>query len=234
MSIVIAVVGFIALIFVFFLGAVFVNDLKQRRAGNEDADNRQTQLAASILQAHDRLTAYKNISLGEFNHMKAILAISQDDTKLAVHMLPSVRDTHEKDLKIYDITAIKSVSLCAKTVGTSTSKTKSRSVIQEVDVRKSAGGRALVGGLLLGPIGAIAGAASGLNGTKVKRILASETVGYQVYGTHTGPEFVSLEMSDNVVHQWAANDPASTRVWEHTLRTIVERNSQSPQEGTSA
>lgn len=219
-----AIFSVLALVILFFLWKIGNTHKLRRKIADDDANIRQAQLSASIEQAKKRLSGYKNITFAEFNHMKVVLAISEDESSIAVHMLPSNRDSADEDLNLYPIVNIQSVSLSQKITKASVSKVKMKWMTEKREVRKSADGHALVGGILPGPVGAIAGAASGPNGNKTIQTGGYRLHGYQAQGAQISNEFVSLVLDNGDTHQIATDNLTSTRALEASLRSLVARH----------
>jgi hypothetical protein len=89
-----------------------------------------------------------------------------------------------------------------------------------VQQRKSPVGRALIGGIALGPIGAIAGAASGLNGKSTIKYV-EKTVRKEV--ETEGPKLLVVGTSDPAQPMLKIMAPRDdvTEEWLHRLRAAI-------------
>lgn len=145
------------------------------------------------------------------------VAVSADESELAIYHCSSTRDHAKSDFKRIPVARLRSVELETTTkMGTKVHVDRVPVVTQQ---KKSAGGRAIIGAIALGPVGAIAGAASGLNKKttttykEVKRTEQVEVAGPKVIVVGTG------DLTTPVIRLRCRTD-ALTEEWAHRLEML--------------
>jgi hypothetical protein len=189
-------------------------------SASEDAELRDQQVSSNYDLWKDKLQDFKDFDIIEVNHRKSAAAFSIDGARLAFAAVPHHRAALESDLQIIFVSNIKSISTDARVIEVSTPTTQTIAV--QVEKRKSAGGRALVGGVLLGPVGAIAGAASGLNGTKTVTKFEKRTT--NTYETYLAPAHLMVIMNDSARTSFriVAKTDQDTFAWEKRLLSTLD------------
>lgn len=181
-----------------------------------DAAARKDQFYLSNLRApRAKFVEWTSVN-AQVNGRPSLIAISGD--KLAVTYLSDARATRTEDELIFPVGSLVSASL----EGT---KATERKLVTErepviVHQKKSPVARALVGGALLGPVGAIAGASSGLNSKS--HIRYKETKVYKDVECE-GPKLLVVGTSDVRSPALRITCPSDkqTEDWFHRINALL-------------
>lgn len=208
----------------FYLGGSSRRE-KYKKRQEAIAVQKEKMMASAIIEAENR--AFINAELS--NHLvgtvahtgdqDGYIAVTPDRQSLAVYHVSSKRPHEAGDLKVIPAVAIRSVEI---------EKTTKKGVKIHIDripittqQKKSAGGRALIGAVALGPVGLVAGAASGLNKkstTKIKEVKRREVVDVP------GPDVIVVGTNDlaNPIIRIRCRDDQTTQEWAHRLEVLRE------------
>jgi hypothetical protein len=211
------------LVVAFFVWAIRAS-AKERRLNEAISanarDSKANHFRDNLDSARGKFAGWTPNIVAKVNGQTSFVALSPDD-QLAVTHLSNARDIRDDDQLLLPRAELVSAALEGSMVTKRMQVTEREPLI--VQQKKSAVARALVGGALLGPVGAIAGAGSGLN-KKTEIRYRDRQVWKQV--ECEGPKTLVVGTADrrSPVLRIECPSDSLTVEWFHRLNALIGRD----------
>jgi hypothetical protein len=218
--------SFMFLIVIGMIAALIIyvqKDTARAKAASSEALTAQrarlTELKAENLRkVSEQLPGFQSVDVMFLDDKRYVGAISGDRT-----VLKAFRVLEYKDVDIGDFLEVQTKSILLAELNSPSVQKYVREVKTEavvIQTKKSSIGRALVGGVLLGPVGAVVGAASGVGGKQeIKHV--QTPISREV--TSKGPLEVVLRLNDmqKPMLRLRGETNAKTEEWFHRINLIL-------------